>query len=197
MRRLVLCLMLPFLLAGCAVKSVYAPDAEVQQAAYRADGPPALTLFTMINNRSGEGGHAALMVNGSQRVMFDPAGSWFNKAVPERNDVLFGVTPRVVELYTDYHARETYHVVTQTVVVTPEAAELALRLVQENGPVGQGRCSNSISRILAQVPGFTTLGGSIFPARLMRNFGALPGVQTQTFRDSDPDDNKYKLAEQG
>ena len=54
LRALLLALLLP--LAACGAKSVYAPEAEVQRAIYRAEGPPSITLFTMINNRSGEGG---------------------------------------------------------------------------------------------------------------------------------------------
>ena len=68
---LLLALLLP--LAACGAKSIIAPEAEVQRAIYRDDSPPSLTLYTMINNRNGEGGHSALMVNGSQRVLFDPA----------------------------------------------------------------------------------------------------------------------------
>lgn len=191
LRLALLALILP--LAACGAKSIIAPEAEVQRAIYRADGPPRLTLYTMINNRSGEGGHSALMVSGSQRVLFDPAGSWYNRTVPERNDVLFGMTPLMEQYYRDYHARETYHLLIQTVEVSPEVAEQALRDVQAYGAVPQAYCANSVGKILAGLPGFATLDRSMFPARLARNFGRFAGVVTSTQFDSDPDNNKYKL----
>ena len=188
-------LAVPLFLAACGAKSVMAPEADVQRAIYHHDAPTSVTLFTMINNRSGEGGHAALLVNGSQRVLFDPSGSWFHRNAPERNDVLFGMTPRMVEIYNDYHARETYHVVMQTIAVPPEVAEQVLRDVQAKGPVPAAFCSNSVSAILKGTPGFEELKGSIFPAKLMRSFATLPGVTTQKVFGTDPDDNKYKLVE--
>lgn len=191
LRLALLALILP--LAACGAKSIIAPEAEVQRAIYRADGPPSLTLYTMINNRSGEGGHSALMVNGSQRVLFDPAGSWYNRTVPERNDVLFGMTPLMEQYYRDYHARETYHLVIQTVEVSPEVAEKALRDVQAHGAVPQAFCANSVGKILSGLPGFESLDRTMFPARLSRSFAKFPGIVTVTQFDSDPDNNKYKL----
>ena len=50
--------------------------AEVAAAAYVAPGPKSISLITVVNNRSGSGGHSALVINGSQQVIFDPAGSF-------------------------------------------------------------------------------------------------------------------------
>jgi len=188
-----LALVLP--LAACGAKSVFAPEAEVQRAIYRDDSPPSLTLYTMINNRNGEGGHSALMVNGAQRVLFDPAGSWHHPTVPERNDVLFGMTPVMERYYRDYHARETFHLVIQTIPVSSAVAEQALRDVQAYGAVPQAYCANSTSRVLRGLPGFEGLKGTMFPAQLMKRLATYPGVVTVTQYDDDPDNNKYKLAE--
>ena len=103
----------PLAVAGCASEPVWAPQSDVARAAYRHPGPPALTLFTTRNVGSGNGAHTGLMVNASQRVLFDPAGTFGAPSLPERNDVIFGVTPRVVEYYTGYHARTSYYVVEQ------------------------------------------------------------------------------------
>lgn len=176
-------LVLPLLTGACA-ESVWAPDAEVQQALYRHDGPPALTLFTVINNRSGEGAHSGLMVNGSQRVVFDPAGSFNHPQLPERNDVVFGMTPRAHLFYIDYHARETYHVIEHTIRVTPEQAEAALRLVQTEGPVAPAACSSSIARVMRQIPGFESFRGGVFPKQTMRSFMALGATEQKHFDDS-------------
>ena len=87
------------ILAGCGAGNDMRPDASaevISSASYRHDGPAALTLYTMINNRSGAGAHSSVMINGSQRVIFDPAGTVRLSAVPERGDVLYGLTPQVV-----------------------------------------------------------------------------------------------------
>lgn len=196
MRRFLLCLLFPLVLTACTAESVLAPEEQVRAAAYHADGPPSLTLFTMVNNRSNEGAHSGLMINGSQRVIFDPAGSWWHRTVPERNDVLFGITPQMLKFYIDYHARETYRVVEQTVVVSPEVAEQALRLVQGHGAVSKAMCANATSGVLRQLPGFESIPHSYFPGKIMKAFGKLPGVTTQVTYDDDADNNKAVLTSQ-
>ena len=142
-----------FLLAGCAAESVWAPDEMVERAIYRHDGPPQITLFTMINNNTGAGAHTSLKVNGSQRVIFDPAGSFKHGSIAERNDVIFGVTPALADGYTRYHARESFHVRVQTLDVSPQQAEGILQAVMTNGAVPPAQCALSTS----------TISGSVFP----------------------------------
>ena len=195
MRRLILWLLMPLFLVACTADKVMAPDAEVQRAVYSTGLPPTISLYTMINNRSGEGGHAALLIDASQRVLFDPAGTWYNRAAPEQYDVHFGMTPRMVEIYNDYHARETYHIVIQTFSVTPEVAEQALRAVRANGSVGKARCASAISAILRGLPGFETTRATFYPRKLMLNLAEKPGVTTRKIFDTDADNNRAKLAE--
>lgn len=183
LRVLALTLLLP-LLAACGADNVYAPLAEVQSRAYREPGPATLTLVTAINNRSGSGGHSALMVSGSQRVIFDPAGTWHHPTAPERGDVVFGVTPQMLDFYIDYHARPTYHIVTQQITVAPELAERALQLVQANGPASKATCGQSVSGMLREL-GYTQVGRSWFPASIMRDFDQVPGVvRTEIYDDT-------------
>lgn len=185
MRRLILVLFLPLALAACGAEPVWAPDAAVQRAIYRSAEPPSVTLYTMINNRSGEGGHSGLLINGSQRLLFDPAGSWEVNIAPERNDVHFGMTPGVLASYLNFHARPTFHVVAQTRQVSPETAEYLLRRVQEYGAVPKAMCANSISSILGETPGFESLDQTYFPVRLQDSFATLPGVSTRKYYDND------------
>lgn len=196
MRRFLLVIVLPLFMAACTAESVWAPDEVVQRAAYRDPGPTTITLFTMINNRSNEGAHSAIMVNASQRVIFDPAGSWWHRTVPERNDVLYGITPTMLRFYVDYHARETYHVDVQTIEVSPQVAERALRIVEEYGAVPKAMCGRSTSQVLRQLPGFESIGRSPFPGRIMRAFAQLPGVERNKVYDTDSDDNKALLFRQ-
>ena len=65
------------------------------------------------------------MINGSQRVIFDPAGTVRLSAVPERGDVLYGISPKVADFYARAHARETFHVVIQEIEVSPDIGLLS------------------------------------------------------------------------
>ena len=193
MRHLILALCAATLLGGCAAERVWAPDEAVSRAAYRHDGPPRLTLFTMINNRTGAGAHTSLMVNGSQRVIFDPAGSFKHETLPERNDVVYGITPPVADVYTRYHARETYHVKVQELDVSPALAETALRAVQSYGAVPSAMCARSTSEVLASLPGFGNIKSTWYPVKLANQFGQIPGVREQELYEYDSDDNSKVL----
>lgn len=194
MRRAFSALLAIALLAGCAAESIWAPDDEVARAAYRHDGPPRLTLFTMISNASGNGGHSSLMINSNQRIIFDPAGSFKHETLPERNDVVFGITPSVEDVYTRYHARETWHVRVQELNVSPEMAARTSQLVQNYGAVPSAMCAQSTSTVLAQVfPGQIKTTWS--PVRLAESFATLPGVSEQLLHEYDSDDNSRVLRE--
>jgi hypothetical protein len=194
--RLCAALALAGALAGCAAEEVWAPEEAVQRAAYSPGGSPTVTLVTMISNSSGSGGHSALIIDGAQRVVFDPAGSWHHPQVPERNDVLYGMSPTLMGYYMDYHARETYHVVLQEVDVTPATAASLIASVQSYGAVPQAQCSLSISRVLSRTPGFESIGTSWYPVRTMNRFGELPGVRESQIFDDDSDDNLELLQAQ-
>lgn len=197
MRRF-LWLLLPAFLMGCGftAEPKWAPDEEVSRATYVHEGPKTLSLYTVVNLVSGSGAHSGLLVNGSQRVMFDPAGTWWNPRIPERNDVHFGMSPAAVDYYEDYHTRKTYYTVVQTIEVSPEVAEMALREVQAYGAVPKAMCSNSVSTILSRLPGFESMRTSWFPKATMRAFAKFPGVTTRELYDDDSDDNSSVLAGQ-
>jgi hypothetical protein len=175
-------------LAACA-EPTWAPQEQVDAARFVAEPPTSITLYTVVNKRSGAGAHSAILVNASERVIFDPAGTWRHPRVPERNDVHFGMTDKAVAFYIDYHARETYDVVEQTVVVSPEVAELVLQKVKAEGPVPKSFCTSATSSILSSTPGFESMPNTMFPKRLSEPFGELPGVSTTVITDDDDDSN--------
>jgi len=193
MRRLIralAALTLVGLAAGCAnVDSGPNATPEVAaRAAYAHDGPPALTLYTMVNNRSQAGAHTSLMVNGAQRVIFDPSGSVRFSAAPEIDDVLYGITPVLEEAYASAHARAEYHVRIQRVEVPRAVADRALALVQANGPVPASLCTSATAGILRQLPGFDSLPVTLFPNGLADSFALLPGVaERRVYEDDGPD----------
>lgn len=197
MRRNFVVLALVAALAGCgAAEPYWAPDDVVSKARYVHDGPPAITLFTVISTSNGSGVHSGLMINGSQRIMFDPAGSWVLPRLGERNDVHFGMTDKMVSFYIDYHARKSFYVVEQTKIVSPQVAELVLQRALGYGAVPKAQCANSISSILSGVPGFEALDKTWYPKKLMKEFSQLPGVTERKVTDDDADDNHGVLVVQ-
>lgn len=189
MRHLILCFVALFGLSACVGESKFAPQAEVDAARFVAGPPTSITLYTVVNNKTGAGAHSGLLINASERVMFDPAGSFQHPKVPERNDVHYGMTDRIVNFYIDYHARETYRVVEQTVLVPPGVAELVKQRAEAYGAVPKGQCSYSTTNILSGVPGFESIGSTWFPVKLSERFGKLPGVKARTITDDDADKN--------
>jgi len=181
-----LCAMLS--LTACA-KEIYAPDSAVQKASYVHGGAPTLTLLTMINNKNGNGGHTSLLINASERIMYDPAGRWYSSLVPERNDVLFGVTPTILKRYNSFHARDTHHVVISEIQVSAQVAEIAYRAALQQGASHDAMCANNTSSLLAKVPGFEDLGVTWSPARLSKKFAKLPGVKTTKYYENDVGQN--------
>lgn len=176
-------------LAACAAEPVWAPDEQVAAARFVAEGPKSITLYTVVNNRSGSGAHSGLLINASERIMFDPAGTWHHPRIPERNDVHYGITDKMILFYIDYHARETFRVQEQTLVVSPEVAEMVAQRAKAYGAVPKAQCANSISSILRGVPGFESMPATFFPNKLHDAFAKLPGVTEREIRDEDADSN--------
>ncbi|MBM7068527.1 hypothetical protein [Actibacterium sp. 188UL27-1] len=190
MKRFLVAVFSLLVLGACTAEPTWAPEEQVQRALYSHAGPSTITLFTMVNNRSGSGAHSGLMVNGAHRVIFDPAGTFYHPTIPERNDVHFGIKPNVLRFYLDYHARETFHVVVQEVEVPLVVADRALQLVQEYGAVPKAMCTASITSILRQLPGFESTRSTWFPGNAMKQFAKVPGVKTRQIFDDSPDFNK-------
>ncbi len=189
MKRILFGLALASLLAACANDmGVDATPERVAAAVYREGGPKSLTVITMVNNRTGSGGHTALMVKGSQTVIFDPAGSFRDERIVERGDVIYGVTPKWLSAYKSAHARSTYHVVSQEIPVTAAQAEQALRLVLSNGAVPGAYCANSTTRLLQQVDGFQNIKTTFYPVKFMEQVATLPGVKTTKLYENDNGD---------
>lgn len=197
MRKKIVLAVLGLILLGACVdpsRTRFDDPEVVARAAYRHDGPPALTLYTMVNRKTGAGAHTSLMINASQRVIFDPAGSVQHPAIPERADVLFGITPRIEDFYARAHARKTHYVVIQRIEVPAETAEKALQLAVANGAVAQAFCAQSTARILRQLPGFSSIRPTFFPVNLSDQFGRIPGVTTRELREDDDEDTSKAIA---
>lgn len=170
---------LPLMLAGCAGQAVWAPEESVAAVRHRHPGPPQITLVTCLNNDSRSGAHTGLILNASERVIFDPAGSFRFDGMAERNDVVFGATDAVVARYAAFQASEAYHAILLTKPVSPEVAEAALRGVLAAGPVPKVQCTRVTANVLRALPGFEGLRTTWLPDNLMRQFARLPEVTSE------------------
>lgn len=183
-----LCLCGLLALTACAQVKPQATQADVARYRYVSDQPASLTLVTSIRNADDSGAHSALIINGPERVVFNPAGSWRHPQAPEQGDVHYGFSPGMEDWFFNYHARITYRIRAQTIEVPPEVADEALALVKQVGAVGPARCTYSISGVLQQLDGFEDFPRTFFPLKASRAFAEYPGVTTKLYTDDSPDD---------
>ncbi|MCV6591493.1 MAG: hypothetical protein OIF48_00965 [Silicimonas sp.] len=176
-------------LAACGgpAEPVWAPDAAVEAARHQTGAPPEIRLYTVVGKGGGWGAHSGLLINGRERILFDPAGTFKLPSAPERNDVHYGMSDRAVAVYIDYHADETYDVIEQRLPVSAAQAAALAQRVKAYGAVPKAQCSLSIGRILRDVPGFETIPVGYFPKRLSAAFGARPGAVTRRITDAEAD----------
>ena len=179
-------------LAACGATPVWAPQEVVDAVRFVAERPTSITLYTVVNTASGSGAHSAILVNASERVVFDPAGPWYHPSRPERNDVHFGMDGQAVAFYEDYYTRATYELTAQTIAVSPEVAELVLQRVLAYGAVPRAHCTVATSSVLRGIPGFEGLPSTWYPRTLSAAFAELPGVSTRVVTDA-TDDNSHGI----
>jgi hypothetical protein len=187
MIRLLTSLMAMLCLVACTADHKWASDAEVARARYVDLNPPSITLFTSINTRSHEGVHSALLINSTERVLYDPAGSWEQAAAPEREDLHYGMTPQMLANYADFQGTAPFELIQQTIFVTPEIAERLKQAAIAHGSANKAACTNAMGQILRSVPEFAGLPRTLFPKKMSIAFGQLPGVQTRTITNLDGD----------
>lgn len=187
--RLLSGLVVAFGLAACGAEPKWAPQEQVDAVRFVSDEATSITLYTVVNKRTGSGAHSAILVNASERVIFDPAGTWYHPKLPERNDVHFGMNDKALAFYIDYHTRKTYDTIEQKIYVSPQVAEMVLARVKAYGAVPKAMCTKATSFILRGVPGFEGLPQTFYPKQLSKAFGDVPGVTTRVITDDDDDDN--------
>ncbi|MER5170737.1 hypothetical protein [Thioclava sp. GXIMD2076] len=189
MRRLLVCLGMLLGLAACAAEPHWAPDDAVAKAHYVSGDPPSVTLYTVVSRETGAGGHSGLMIDGPERVLYDPAGTWYHPYSPERNDLHFGITERMRKFYIDYHARDRWDVIEQKVPVTMAQAQQIRANAEKYGAARKSYCANAISTVLKDVPGFGAIHHTWSPKKLSRYFSELPGATYRVYHDNDPENN--------
>jgi hypothetical protein len=189
MRGAILLLGAALALAGCETYRPASLD-EVAGARYVSDAPPSVTLISMVNNRTGRSAHSALLINGSQQVLYDPAGTFTHPDLPRRDDVHYGVTPRFVDYYERYHARFSHHVEAHQVPIGRAQADRLIANAQAEGKTLKAHCALAVADVLRPVPPFEDVTRSYFPEGLRADFAAMPGVRTTYVNEIDVGKNR-------
>lgn len=175
--RICLCLSLA-VLAGCGAQPGSVSQEPLAYTPYVAQGPATITLITSINGRSDAGAHSALVINGSERVLYDPAGSWelLDGVAPERDDMHYGMFPAALDNYLAFQSNGVFYATEQTIVVSLAVADQAIAEAKAQGSTAKALCGHSVSSVLAKLPGFESLSVSYFPKAISQDFAKLPGV---------------------
>lgn len=175
-------------LSGCA-QNAYAPDEFVQAARYESPEPAYVSLMTMVNRENDRGAHSAILVNGSQVALYDPAGTFRHEELPERGDVFYGITPRWKEVYEWYHARDTTYVVEHRLQVTRAFADQVIARMEAQGPSPKLLCGINVADVLRDFDRFSNVPRSYYPGKIMDAFKAVPGVTERRVYQEDTGQN--------
>lgn len=181
-----------FFLNACADYSS-APMSQAIAARYESNEPAYIEILTMVNNGSNSGEHTGILINGSQTVLWDPAGSFRHPDMPRRQDVFYGATPRMADYYKRFHARSDYRVIVQRVPVSLEEANTLIALAEARGATPQLFCSRAASDVLNDLPTFSAIKVSFFPDNILNTVAKIPGVQTSVVREEDVGQNYVDL----
>lgn len=174
---------------GSEKNAPIASSMEIQQAAYVSSLPNSITLMTMVKENGDFGEHSGLLINASQQVLYDPAGTFRHSTSPNARDVNYGMHPAMVEYYKSYHARRGYYVVAQEIQVSPEIAELIFQRAIAQGETAKLRCGISVSSVLNSLPMFANIPTTYYPGKIMQRFGEVPNVTTSYVYEDDEGQN--------
>ncbi|MBL1438139.1 MAG: hypothetical protein COB08_018300 [Rhodobacteraceae bacterium] len=176
---------LSLFITGCASNSGTAPAEAISAAQFSNSAPASVSLITMINANSEFGEHSALLINGSQQIIYDPAGSFRHTQLPRRDDVVYGITPLFASYYNSYHARFGYYVKVQTLEISREQADAMIAASQARGHVGKLFCAAAISDVLNDFPQFSDIPVTLFPGAIMKRVAQNDAVDTLIIREDD------------
>ena len=166
-----------------------ASSMEIQAAAYVSPLPHSITLLTMVKASGVFGEHSGILINASQQVLYDPAGTFRHSTSPNARDVNYGMHPAMVDYYKSYHARYGYYVVAQEIQVSPEIAELVFQRAIAQGETAKLRCGIAVSSVLNGLPMFTDIPTTYYPGKIMDSFAEVPNVSTTYVYEDDDGQN--------
>lgn len=189
MLRAILSLLALVTVAGCEIYAPATPE-EISRAVYVSDEPTSVSLVSMVNARTGRSAHSALMINGSQRVLYDPAGTFTHPDLPRAGDVHYGMAPKFVDYYERYHARFSHFVHVQTVEVDRATADRVIASAQAEGKTLKFQCGLAVGGALEGLPLFADVRRSWFPEGAREDFARIPGAVDRYVYEDDLGKNR-------
>jgi len=188
--RIVLAMLALASLSACVSPLDAPPADQIARNAYVSSKPTSVTLVTMINGENGKGEHSALLINGSERVLYDPAGSFsLPKYVHENRDIHYGVTDEVMNIYNYYHARRSHYVEMLTLNVPRDMADQLISRADAQGPQPKMFCGQAVSKVLKPVGPFGDVPITFWPGPIHEAFRKVPGVTSEIVREDDVGQN--------
>ncbi|WP_424930389.1 hypothetical protein [Amaricoccus tamworthensis] len=178
-----------FTLSGCEFYREASPE-DISRAVYSSAEPASITLISMVKNRDDRSAHSALLINGSQQVLYDPAGTFQHPDLPRSGDIHYGVTPRFLDYYEKYHARFSHYVQSQTVEVDQATANRILANAQAKGKSPKMFCAVAVADVINSEDPFRGVNVTMFPEGLRRDFAEIPGVQDSFVYEYDEGQNR-------
>lgn len=161
-------------LAGCAGR-VYGV-AEDPGTPYRVPGASRLRIAVFELQQPSLAFHTGLIIHAPEgRVIYDPAGFWHHPDAPRINDVSYGMTPELEELYLTRRSpglrsgNWVVHLFESE--VPPAVASRAVAIAEARKPLFFGACAWGLTTLLAQLPGFQDMRTALLP------LGALEQLQ--------------------
>ncbi|ETO94550.1 hypothetical protein [Legionella oakridgensis] len=172
------------ILLGCVAHPHADPKEKIARSVYSSGKPASVSLITIKSNDPLDD-HSALLIDGKQAVIFDPAGS-FKSPKATKYDLIYGADPSLMQEFITHYVNENHNVVIQTKHVSPEIADALLGKVEHQNPVSYALCSHTISSILHQTTGFEQVNKKLLPTRTMQEFAKLTGVNTILYAYGEP-----------
>lgn len=178
-----------WLITGCEFYRAASPG-DISQAAFSSTEPASITLISMVKTRDDRSAHSALLINGSQQVLYDPAGTFQHPDLPRSGDIHYGVTPRFLDYYERYHARFSHYVQSQRVEVDRDTANRILANAQAKGKSPKMLCAVAVADVVNSEDPFRSVNVTMFPEGLRRDFAEIPGVRDSFIYEYDEGQNR-------
>jgi hypothetical protein len=178
------------LLAGCGGLDPSA-DADLLQelraeTSYFPDNAPPSATLLLSEHKGGSGAvHAALVITGSERVIYDPSGSFTHPDTRRLGDVVYGASDPVVEMFALHNADKDHDAMMRRIPLSAEEAEQMLARARSRGGAMPGYCAKSVADVMRAAPRFAAMRDTFWPSNVLEDFVQFGPVETRVVSDTD------------
>ncbi len=184
------CALAASILAGCAgidptTDAEFIKELRAETSYLPVNAPPSTTLV-LAEHKGGSGAvHAALIVTGSERLIYDPSGSFTHPDTRRYGDVVYGASDEIVELFALHNADRNHDAVMRTIALESDEAEILLNSARTHGGAMPGFCAKSVASVLRSVPRFASMRDTFWPSNVQQDFENVSPVEIRSVSDTD------------